>query len=147
MAGNTTSTVSFVFEDGDETYIQDLETLRAFAEANAAELIEARAGAASLYLKLQAYMPYGGWNQNVSAGGYRITNGANAQDPQDFVTLSQAQAISSGGGSPANIPVTALNVGTATAGQYLRITLAGDGIEGFTPTPPSRLKARILYGG
>jgi hypothetical protein len=50
--------------------------------------------------------------------------------PTDICDLQSAQALLSGGGTPANIPITSLGKGTATANQLIRVNAAGTGIEG-----------------
>ena len=51
----------------------------------------------------------------------------------DVATETWVAAYVLGGGSPGDIAVTDLDVGTATAGQFLRINAAGTAIEGVSP--------------
>jgi len=48
---------------------------------------------------------------------------------RDTVTLAEVQALISGGGTPANIPITSLGKGLMQPGQYLRLNAAGTGLE------------------
>lgn len=66
-------------------------------------------------VKLSASTLYGAMN----AGGYVISNAGNAVAAGDLVNLQTAQALLSGGGTPANIPITSLGVGTANDGEIL----------------------------
>ena len=49
--------------------------------------------------------------------------------------LKGRKALITGGGTPANIPITSLNKGTATALQLYRCNAAGNGVE---PEPAAR---------
>ena len=60
----------------------------------------------------------------------------------DVATQTWVAAYVLGGASPADIPVTSLDVGTATAGQYLRINGGGTAIIG--EDPPRELE--YFYG-
>ena len=67
---------------------------------------------------------------DLDAGAKKIVNLANAVNAGDAVNLATAQALLSGGGTPASIPVTSLGVGSAVAGQMVRVNDAGTGIVG-----------------
>lgn len=67
---------------------------------------------------------------DVAAGGHKITDLANPTNPSDAANLQTVQALISGGGTPANIPITSLGKGTATANQLIRVNAAGTALEG-----------------
>lgn len=48
----------------------------------------------------------------------------------DFTTVADVEAIVGGGGTPSNIPITSLGVGTATANQKIKVNPAGTAIIG-----------------
>jgi hypothetical protein len=68
------------------------------------------------------------WTQNENANGYTLTGLANAVNPSDAVNLQTAQAIYSGGGTPANIPITSVGVGTIGADHVAVSNVAGNAI-------------------
>ncbi len=81
----------------------------------------------------------GGLGANVSgADTYKLTDMIDGSDTQDYATIANVNAIAAGGGSPGDIPITSLDVGTATANQSIRINSAGTAPEGFTPNPKGR---------
>ena len=107
-------------------------------EATTTEVIAARDGYGTLLLKEQAQdtaisqklSEATGLTQNLDGNTYRAVNFSNAVDLQDLTTLSQVNAIAVGGGSPSAIPITDLNIGTATANQKIKVNGAGDAIIG-----------------
>lgn len=56
---------------------------------------------------------------DVSAASHKITNLANATNAADAANLQTVQALVSGGGTPASIPITSLGVGTANDGEVI----------------------------
>ena len=48
----------------------------------------------------------------------------------DFTTVADVEAIVGGGGTPSNIPITSLGVGTAIANQKIKVNPSGTGIIG-----------------
>ena len=60
------------------------------------------------------------WVSGVNANGYGLTGLPNAVNPTDAANLQTVQAIVSGGGTPANIPVTSLGAGTSVNGQVIK---------------------------
>jgi hypothetical protein len=83
---------------------------------------------------------------DMDLNNHKITELADATAQQDAVNLRTAQAIFSGGGTPSNIPITGLGVGTATAEQYLRINDAGTAVEGTDPPVGAILYAQAVAG-
>ncbi len=84
-----------------------------------------QAATVSTLVSTSSYTPTG----TVNLTGSTVT----VSDPAaalQVVNLQSAQAIFSGGGTPGNIPITSLGVGTATADQYLRVNAGGTAIEG-----------------
>lgn len=71
-----------------------------------------------------------GLDADLSAGGFRITGAADAADASDYTTLQQVNALIGGGGSPGDIPVTSLNVGTLDDGELL--IRSGSGLQGIS---------------
>lgn len=65
------------------------------------------------------------WVSNVNANGFTLTGLPNAVNPTDAVNLETAQAIYSGGGTPSNIPVTSLGIGTLGASGVAVSNAAG----------------------
>jgi phosphoribosylcarboxyaminoimidazole (NCAIR) mutase len=57
---------------------------------------------------------------NLSAANHKITNLANAVVAGDAMNLSSVQSLISGGGTPSNIPITDLGVGSANDGQFIK---------------------------
>lgn len=106
--------------------------------ATTTEVVDARDGYASLLLKEQAQdtniatrvSNTTGLTQNLSGNSFRGVSFANAVDPQDITTLSQVNSLIVGGGSPGDIPITSLDVGTATANQKIKVNGTGDAIIG-----------------
>lgn len=60
-----------------------------------------------------------GLSADLNANGYRITGSGNAINPGDLCNLATVQALISGGGTPASIPITSLGVGTVADGQIV----------------------------
>lgn len=118
------SGVSFTF--GSVTYIADLETFRSFAETWATEIETARGGLASLDARLDSFPGvYQAPTGNVAMGGYKLTGLGDPTLYNDAATRSYVDATVLGGGSPGAIPITSLNVGTATANQVIAINGGG----------------------
>lgn len=70
--------------------------------------------------------------EDLDFGAFQGTNAGDAVDPQDLTTLAQVNSLIVGGGSPGTIPITSLDVGTATTLQLIRINAAGTDVEGYT---------------
>ncbi len=96
------------------------------------EVVAGRQGQATLNEALDLKVPKSGFTAHFSAQNYRINTLADAVNPQDAVNLQQVQSLISGGGSPSNIAVTSLNLGTATSLQVYRVDAEGSAIEGVT---------------
>lgn len=77
-------------------------------------------------------LEYGAISGNFSAGGNRMFNAANAVAGQDYVTLSQINALILSGGDPYFIELTNLQPGSAIGDQFIRVNSGGDGLEGVT---------------
>jgi len=123
--------VGTTFTAGQTDYIPDLNGIIVFVDGLETEIITARGGESTLNDRLNGFLA-ATWTQNVNAGGYRLTNGADGINPQDFTTLSQVNAIVGAGGSPSLIAITSLNVGTATANQLIGVNGAGTDIIGLS---------------
>jgi hypothetical protein len=67
---------------------------------------------------------------NLSGNSYRGVSFTDGIDPQDLTTLAQVNSLIVGGGSPGAIPITSLNVGTATANQKIKVDPVGTAIIG-----------------
>lgn len=78
------------------------------------------------------------WDFNVNANGFRLYGLPTPMTPTDATTKTWVEsAIAAAlllGGSPGDIGITELGVGTATALQPIRINAAGNGVEGYTLT-------------
>jgi hypothetical protein len=98
------------------------------------EVETARQGQANLNAAFNQYVLKSGWTANFNAMNYRLTGLADAINPLDAVNLQQVTSLIQGGGSPSNIPITALGIGTATALQLYRVNADGLAIEGVTPS-------------
>lgn len=132
------SGVSFTF--GSVTYIADLETFRAFAETWATETETARGGQVNLNARLDTFPGTGqAAAGNIAWGGYRLTGLGDPSGAQDAATRAYVDATLIGGGSPSNIPITSLNVGTATANQIITINGGGTAPVGVAKTSLSVL--------
>lgn len=110
------SDITQTFAALDTDYIAKLNTL--VTEANAAfglrltqAQVDARVGAIGVLLS--------GLSANLSAAGFKITGAGEATASGDLVNLAVAQALLSGGGTPANIPITSLGVGSMVDGQVV----------------------------
>lgn len=103
-----------------------------FLQGTTNEVETARQGQASLTLNFDRYVLKTGWMADFNAMNYRLTGLADAVNPQDAVNLQTVQSLIIGGGSPSNIPITALNKGTATALQLYRVDASETTIEGVT---------------
>ena len=122
------------------TYISALDTLRDRSETNATEvenarqgevtldvftgnvkteLTNAREGSASLVLNLANYIKNGALTTSFNLNNQKAINVANGTLSTDLINLSQATALILGGASPADIDITSIGVGTATAGQRI----------------------------
>ena len=107
-------------------------------EVTTTEVEAARDGYASLLLKQQAQdtdiatriSNVTGLISNLSGNSYRGVSFTDGIDPQDLTTVAQVNAIVVGGGSPSTIPITSLNVGTATANQKIKVDPVGTAIIG-----------------
>lgn len=66
----------------------------------------------------------------LDSNGQKVTSVADAVALTDAVNLRTAQAIYSGGGTPSNIPITSLGVGTAISTQRIRVSDDGLSIIG-----------------
>lgn len=116
---------------GDTDYIEHLNTLVARAESVATELETARDGESTLDARLNGLVANAtGLTANLPGNAQRITGLADPVDGQDAATMAWANALLVAGGSPASIPVTGLNPGTASASQLLRIDSGGTAPEG-----------------
>jgi len=104
--------------------------LAASIAANLAELTAARNGQASLNAFLALLVAKAGLTQDLLAGGFKITGAGDGVAAQDYATMANLSAQISAGGNPGDIPITSLNIGTATAKQNIRINAAGTGVEG-----------------
>lgn len=116
----------------DTEWQADWESLIDYTQGVINEVETARNGQANLKASLDLKVSYSGFITHLSANNYRVTMLGNAVNPQDAVNLQTVQALISGGGSPSNIAITALNKGTGIAGQFYRVKLDGTGIEGVT---------------
>jgi len=125
------------FQATQVDYIFRLETLRTRSQAVATEVENARNGEASLAARLavingvvannfSASVKTAGLGANLPANGYRLTGAGNAVNPQDYVTLADAQALLVAGGSVGAVPITGLGLGTALKGQYFMVGAAGN---------------------
>lgn len=119
---------------GDTDYIAHLNTLVSRAEAVATEVETARGGEAALDDRLAPLVDGAvGLTENLPANAHRIVNLADPVGDQDAATKAWTNALLVGGGSPGDIPVTALGPGAATASQLLRIDSGGTAPEGVSP--------------
>ena len=106
--------------------------------ATTTEVVAARDGYGSLLLKEQAQdtdiatriSNVTGLISNLSGNSYRGVSFTDGIDPQDLTTLAQVNSLIVGGGSPGAIPITSLNVGTATANQKIKVDPVGTAIIG-----------------
>lgn len=122
----------------DEFLDASLATLAAGIATNLAELTAARNGEASLNAFLALLVAKAGLTQDLPAGGFKITGAGDGVSAQDYATMANLSAQIAAGGNPGDIPVTALDVGTATAGQSIRINAAGTAVEGANEPSVSR---------
>jgi len=106
-------------------------TLAANIATNLAELSAARNGEASLAAFLALLVAKAGLTQDLPAGGFKITGAGDGVAAQDYATMANLAAQISAGGNPGDIPITSLNIGTATARQLVRVNSAGTAVEGF----------------
>ncbi|MDP1696506.1 MAG: hypothetical protein Q8L45_01755 [Xanthomonadaceae bacterium] len=120
------SDIAFSFAQTD--YIADLEQLRIRSQTVATEVEQAHGGSASLSARLALLVASSGLTANLSAGGWRITGLGDPVDPQDAATRAWVAAQLVGGGSPADIPITSLNVGTLADGDVA--VRSGAGVSG-----------------
>lgn len=81
---------------------------------------------------------------DADAGGHKITNAGNATAAGDLVNLQTAQALLAGGGTPGNIPVTSLGVGTVKDGEV--IMRSGNAIVG-KPLPAAAIEMNYSLHG
>ena len=93
-----------------------LQTSEAWLNGLRGEVVGARGVAASLDARLDGLVPYSGATGNLDMGAYRISAAA-ALLPGQITTLSQVLGLITGGASPADLPITDLDPGTATDGQ------------------------------
>lgn len=121
------------FSAGQTNYIEYLNTLTTFSETWATEVETARDGEANLNARLVGMVEYVGLTANLPCANYRLTGLSDPIDSQDAATKSYVVAVASGGGSPGDISITSLGVGTATALQLIRINAAGTAPEGIAP--------------
>lgn len=122
------------------TYISALDLLRDRTEATATEienarqgeatldvltgnlnteLVNARQGAASLLLNLGNYIQSSTLTADFDLNTQKIINVGAGTVGTDLTNLSQATALILTGASPANIELTSIGAGTATAGQRI----------------------------
>lgn len=128
------------FTAGSRTYVADLETLREFLEDYATEIENARGGQANLDARLDTFPGTGqAAAGNIAWGGYRLTGLGDPSGAQDAATRAYVDATLIGGGSPGAIPITSLNVGTATANQVITINGAGTAPAGVSKSALSVL--------
>lgn len=128
------------FTAGSRTYVADLETVRAFLEAYATEIENARGGQANLDARLDTFPGTGqAAAGNIAWGGYRLTGLGDPSGAQDAATRAYVDATLIGGGSPGAIPITSLNVGTATANQVIVINGGGSAPSGVAKSALSVL--------
>lgn len=128
------------FTAGSRTYVADLETVRAFLEAYATEIENARGGQANLDARLDTFPGTGqAAAGNIAWGGFRLTGLGDPSGAQDAATRAYVDATLIGGGSPGAIPITSLNVGTATANQVIVINGGGSAPSGVAKSALSVL--------
>ena len=128
---------------GGQDYVAKQITFISRAETVATEVENARNGESSLQAVINTKISYSGLTSDLSAGGYRIHSLGNAVAPGDAVNLSTAQALLSSGGTPSNIAITALNVGSLAPGQ-VPINFNGT-IVGYT-IPTATIGQRLFNG-
>jgi hypothetical protein len=120
----------------DYEYIDKLQKIDTSLNKLIDEIISAQSGDINLATRLTAILSAAvlktGLIQDLPAGGFKITGLADATNATDAVNRQTAIAIASGGGSPAEIAVTDLGVGTADSLQLIRVAAAGDYLEGYT---------------
>ena len=114
------------------------------ASAVTTEVNNAREGQSTLLANFGRYVLKTGPISDLPMNNNKITNLKNATAPKDAVPLEQVQSLISGGGSPSNIAVTSLNIGTATSLQLYRVNAAGNAIEGVNPSALSPIIAPSL---
>lgn len=120
---------SHVFADGDLDYVGNLNAVRTDIASIVAELLAARNGSFDLDARLDliqgeidaleaiAITTATGFTANISANNFKLTSLANATNPQDATNLQTVQALVTGGGTPSNIPITSLGLGTLLADE------------------------------
>lgn len=127
---------TFSANDTPSIYIPALNDLSANGEALEDEIIAARGASVDLATKMALKADYT-LTQNLNGGSFKGVSFADGTASQDLVTLSQANAILLGGGSPSAIAITSLGVGTATDGQIYKRSgsaVAGASVSSFSIT-------------
>jgi len=120
----------------DYEYISKLQHIDTSLNKLITQTIAAQSGDPDLATRLTAILAAAvlktGLVAELSAGGFKITGLGDATNATDAVNRQTAVAIAAGGGSPAEIPITELGIGSATALQLIRINAAGNMVEGYT---------------
>jgi hypothetical protein len=128
---------------------EEIETELASIEAGF-DSVEADATALEAALETEIHT----WTSAVDAGGYALTNlpapaVASAAATKSWVETEIAAEILLGG-TPGNVSITSLGVGTATASQALEINAAGTAVVGATrlrEQAAANIYAHANFGG
>jgi hypothetical protein len=116
---------------GDYEYIAKLQKIHTSLNKLIQEVIDAQQGETDIDTRLvDAIFEGENWAANLTANGFKVTGAADATGATDYTTLQQVNALISGGGSPGDIAITALGVGTGTANQKIVINGAGTAVVG-----------------
>ncbi len=109
------------------------------------EVTTARQGQANLNASIDLRVPKSGFTAHFSANHYRINTLADAVSPLDAVNLQQVTSLIQGGGSPSNIQITSLNVGTGNARELFRVNDQGMAIEGAVLSELAAIEMTYLF--
>ena len=115
-----------------------------------AELENARSGETTLDARvdnvLAACAQLSGLTANLNVNGKRLTSAADPIAGTDLCNLQTVQSIASGGGTPSNIAVTSLGVGSAVDGQLLSVS-GGAVVGNSAALAAAKVAAHRLFKG
>lgn len=118
--------------ENDHEYIARLRLVVTLLNKMVDEIESAQGNSSTLLDAFGGFLKASGLTENLDGGGHRLTNIANAQSSGDAINLGQLTAqVQSGTSDPTTLPLTGFGVGTLLAGDLLRRSADGNGLEGF----------------
>lgn len=118
--------------ENDHEYIARLRLVVTLLNKMVDEIESAQGNSSTLLDTFGGFLKASGLTENLDGGGHRLTNIKNGESSGDAVTLAQLTSqVQSGTSDPTTLPLTGFGVGTLLAGELVRRSANGNGLEGF----------------